>query len=129
MIKPGEMIRGRQASFAAHYKIPLYLLWGCWEKGVKYISILYLVLGEHRNWNPCPANWHYASHFGSCYFQLSLWNDFTWVEAKEECQKLDNESTLVYIDETDEDEFIFQLFWQFQSSWSWIGASFSSGII
>ena len=87
------------------------------------------MLGEHRIWKPCLENWHYASHFGSCYFQLSHWSDLTWFQAKEECKKLDNESTLLYIDEIGEDELIFQLFWQFHSSWSWIGASLSSGTI
>ena len=78
-------------------------------------------------WTNCPENWHYASHFGSCYWQLSHWNDLTWLEAKEECQKLDNDSKLVYLDEIAEDELIFQLFWQFTSTLSWVGASISSG--
>ena len=87
---------------------------------------MYLVLGEQIYWNPCPDNWHYVTQFGSCYFQLSKWNEW-WLQAKQECQKIDPGSTLVYIDEINEDKLIFQLFWRYDSTWSWIGASISSG--
>ena len=85
------------------------------------------MLGEHRFWNPCPEKWDYVRQYGSCYFQLFQWKEYTWLQAKEECQKLDNQSTLAYIDEVGEDELMFKLFWRYQSTWSWIGASISSG--
>ena len=82
---------------------------------------------ESKSWSPCPENWIYARNFGACYFFLPKWSEYTWMEAKLECEKFGNISTLFYSNEEKEEELAFSQFWKLTTTFIWLGANYSDG--
>ena len=81
-----------------------------------------------KEWGPCAEKWAYEPRFGACYNALPKWKLYNWMEANMECKGSDPQSSLLFLDEVGEDEFIYKFYWQNDQIWSWIGAKYSSGI-
>ena len=59
---------------------------------------------------------------------LSRWTEYTWQQANEECNLLNNESTLWYLDEDGVDPAVQKLFLSFSNATFWLAANYSEGI-
>ena len=96
------------------------------------ITIYYLIVSTiiqvYESFDPCKNLWEYSPTFGSCYYMLQEWDEYSREEARIQCRIRDNESDMLYIDEPGEEEFLYKTFWQYQSTLSWIFAIYDPDV-
>ena len=59
---------------------------------------------------------------------LFRWRDYTWQQANDECNRLNNESTLWYLDEDGVDAAVQQTFMRLTNATFWLAANYSAGM-
>ena len=84
--------------------------------GIFFLLLLVYILQCHKThskyaeFKPCLDGWIYSEPTSSCYWQPRVNSTYNFRETRDLCKSLSNSSDLLYLDEENEEEELYQAF-------------------